>query len=140
MRIPPATGGDVILTHNATVGRVSIIPIEIKKVVTSTSTTSYHLNNDLLDSNYLVTFFKSPFYQEQMLRIMEQTTRSQVPITAQKELQILLPSIEIQKKISSISSSFSKDIKLHFAKSNKLKLLKQSISNDLLSGAKRSVT
>ena len=140
MRIPPATGGDVILTHNATVGRVSIIPIEIKKVVTSTSTTSYHLNNNLLDSIYLATFFKSPFYQEQLLQIMGQTTRNQVPITAQKELQILLPSMEIQKKISSISSSFSKDIKLHFAKLNKLKLLKQSISNDLLSGAKRLIT
>ena len=137
MHIPPATAGDVILTHNATVGRVSIIPIEIKKVVLSTSTTLYRLNNDLLDSNYLAAFFKSSFYQQQLLQIMGQTTRNQVPITAQKELKILLPSMEIQRKIASISLSFTKDFNLHFAKLTKLKLLKQSISNDLLSGRKR---
>ena len=108
-----------------------------KKVVLSTSTTLYRLNNDLLDSNYLAAFFKSSFYQQQLLQIMGQTTRNQVPITAQKELKILLPSMEIQRKIASISLSFTKDFNLHFAKLTKLKLLKQSISNDLLSGRKR---
>ena len=137
MNIPPAEAGDVILTHNATVGKVTIIPAEIDKVVVSTSTTYYRLNQKLLNNNYLASFLKSPIYQTQLLRIMGQTTRNQVPITAQKELKISVPSMEVQEKISSIYNLFSSDLKLQLSKLNKLKLFKQSISNDLLSGAKK---
>ena len=137
MNIPPAESGDVILTHNATVGKITIIPPAIDKVVVSTSTTFYRLNQKLLNNNYLAAFLKSPIYQTQLLRIMGQTTRNQVPITAQKELKISVPSMLVQEKISSIYNFFSSDLKLQFSKLNKLKLLKQSISNDLLSGIKK---
>ena len=137
MNIPPAEAGDVILTHNATVGKVTIIPPEIDKVVVSTSTTYYRLNQKLLNNNYLAAFLKSPIYQTQLLRIMGQTTRNQVPITAQKELKISVPSMLVQEKISSIYKLFSRDLKLQLSKLNKLKLLKQSLSNDLLSGLKK---
>ena len=74
-------------------------------------------------ANYLAAFLKSPIYQTQLLRIMGQTTRNQVPITAQKELKISVPSMLVQEKISSIYNFFSSDLKLQFSKLNKLKLL-----------------
>jgi type I restriction enzyme, S subunit len=138
LRIPNAISGDVILTHNATVGRVSIIPDHIKEVITSTSTTYYRVNPNKFYNKYLRNFFEGLPFQNQLRRIMGQTTRNQVPISAQKELLILYPiSINEQTEISSALSSLLKKVSKTQYKLNKIKSLKKSLMQDLLTGKVR---
>jgi len=136
-RIPPAKGGDIILTHNATVGRVGLIPEKYEQVIASTSTTYYRVNKDYLLSNYLLNYFRSPTYQEQLRTVMGQTTRNQVPITGQQKLFVLVPDVREQKKISEIITSLDDSI---LSKKNKLKQtqsLKKSLMQYLLTGKVR---
>ena len=138
LRIPNAKSGDVILTHNATVGRVSIIPDNVKEVITSTSTTYYRLNPNKFFNKYLRDFFEGLLFQNQLGRIMGQTTRNQVPITAQRNLFILYPdSISKQAEISSILTSLREQLTNMQHKLQTLKSLKKSLIQDLLTGKVR---
>jgi type I restriction enzyme M protein len=98
LRIPPAKGGDILLTHNATVGRVAIIPDDIPEVIVSTSTTYYRTNPKILSNRYLAAYFRTHLFQKQLHRVMKQSTRDQVPITAQKKLFFVVPPQEFQQE------------------------------------------
>jgi type I restriction enzyme, S subunit len=106
LRIPPARSGDVILTNNATVGRVTRLPEWPTEIVASTSTTYYRCNEDLLDPDYLRWFFETAIYQFQLSTIMRQSTRNQVPITTQKRLLFAIPPIDEQKSLATQLSRF----------------------------------
>jgi type I restriction enzyme S subunit len=98
LRIPPARAGDVLLTHNATVGRVAIIPDSQREVVASTTTTYYRANPSQLSNQYLATYLRSSVFQTQLHRVMKQSTRDQVPISAQKKLFFVIPPLEFQNE------------------------------------------
>lgn len=98
LRIPAARAGDVLLTHNATVGRVAVIPDEIEELVASTTTTYYRTNPIFLSNAYLAAYLRTWFFQRQLQRVMKQSTRDQVPITAQKKLLFIVPPREFQSK------------------------------------------
>lgn len=137
LRIPPARGGDVILTHNATVGRVSLIPDDVKTIIASTSTTYYRTNNQKLNNRFLRRFFEGLPFQNQLKRVMGQTTRNQVPITAQKDLFIAVPPLEEQVNLT---TAIDGTVALLSAKTKKLQqtqYLKKSLMQDLLTGKVR---
>lgn len=96
LRIPPAQGGDVLLTHNATIGRVAIIPESQREVVASTSTTYYRANPAKLSNQYLAAYMRTSVFQSQLHRVMKQSTRDQVPITAQKKMLFVIPPLDFQ--------------------------------------------
>jgi type I restriction enzyme, S subunit len=104
LRIPPAQSGDVILTNNATIGRVTRLPEWNTPIVASTSTTYYRCNEEMLKPNYLRLYFESEVFQAQLRSIMRQSTRNQVPITTQKRLLFVVPPIEKQEELSNIGS------------------------------------
>jgi Type I restriction modification DNA specificity domain len=91
LRIPPALPGDVILTHNATVGRVAILPPWDTPIVASTSTTYYRTNPTKLSNVVLAALMRSSLFKAQLASYMKQSTRSQVPITTQKRMYFLIP-------------------------------------------------
>lgn len=99
LRIGPARGGDVILTNNATVGRVAIVPLNAGEIVASTSTTYYRPDTSRLNREFLAAYMKSMVFQKQLSRVMVQSTRHQVPITTQKTLTFLIPPIQDQEEI-----------------------------------------
>jgi len=94
-----AVSGDVLLTHNATVGRVGIL-VASEPVILGTSVTFYRFHEDAIDRGYARALFSSHFFQEQLEGAMEQTTRNQVPITAQVSLKFICPPIAEQRVIS----------------------------------------
>lgn len=108
LRIPPAQCGDVILSHNATVGRVARLPAWDAPIVASTSTTYYRCNEDRLDPEYLRWFMESDVFQFQLQMVMRQSTRNQVPITMQKRLLFAWPSIGVQKELAATRISLRK--------------------------------
>ena len=99
LRVGFSKSRDVILTHNATVGRVGVVPNGYDEVLLSTSTTYYRVDEAVLDPFYLAIVLRSPLFQNQLINIMSQTTRNQVSIMKQTELSIPMPPLEEQKEI-----------------------------------------
>lgn len=106
LRIPNARSGDVILTNNATVGRVTRLPEWPTEIVASTSTTYYRCNEAFLEPEYLRWFLESALFQHQLRTIMRQSTRNQVPITTQKKLLFAVPERQKQKELAKLRNHF----------------------------------
>lgn len=95
-----AKTGDVLLTHNATVGRVARVVEEVEPFLLGTSVTFYRLNPLALDSNYFFYVLQSPVWQGQLEAIMAQTTRNQVSIQKQASFFVPLPPLAEQHRIA----------------------------------------
>lgn len=97
-----ALAGDVLLSHNATVGRVARLSGFTEPALLGTSLTFYRFNPGYMDAQYATYMFASPFFQRQLRSVMKQTTRDQVPITKQASLHVICPPIEEQREIARI--------------------------------------
>lgn len=80
-----AQNEDVLFAHNATVGPTVVLKTTEPKVILSTSLTAYRCNKSYLLPNYLKAYMQSEGFVRQYSGEMKQTTRNQVPITAQKK-------------------------------------------------------
>jgi type I restriction enzyme S subunit len=99
LRIGFAKPRDVLLTHNATVGRVALMPDNCGEIILGTSVTYYRLNPEFIDPKYCCYAMQGQFWQSQLWAIMEQTTRNQVSITKQAEFYFPLPPLAEQHEI-----------------------------------------
>lgn len=96
-----AKGGDVLLTHNATVGRVARVEPDVGRFLLGTSVTFYRLNADVLDPDFFFRVLESPLWQVQLEAVMAQTTRNQVSIQKQAFFRVVVPPIGEQRRIVS---------------------------------------
>jgi len=83
LRIGLIKPNDVLLSHNATVGRVGVVPNFQGEAVVGTSLTFYRLNMERFKPSFFAGMLRSEFYQNQLASLMKQTTRNQVPVTRQ---------------------------------------------------------
>ena len=97
-----AQNGDVLFAHNATVGPVAILETDEPKVILSTSLTAYRCNQDKLKPSYLKAYMQTDAFIRQYAAEMKQTTRNQVPITAQKKYLFLVPPLDLQRQYVSL--------------------------------------
>jgi len=104
---------DVLLSHNATVGRVAVMPQVDEPILIGTSLTHFRLDKSKILPTYLAAYFSGKDFQNQLAAVMSQTTRDQVPITSQRKLYIELPSIEIQAEIVKYLDSIDNKIRLN---------------------------
>ncbi|MFN8636955.1 MAG: restriction endonuclease subunit S [Chloroflexota bacterium] len=100
LRIGFARSNDVLLTHNATVGRAAVLRDAPDPCLLGTSVTYHRLNLRFMDPDYYCQFLRSPFWQDQLAMVMEQTTRNQVPITKQVDLSVIVPPVDEQREIA----------------------------------------
>lgn len=94
-----ANGEDVLLTHNATVGRVALVEPGVGRFLLGTSVTFYRLHSGVIDPQYFFVVLSSPLWQRQLERIMQQTTRNQVSIQKQAKLIVAIPPLPEQRRI-----------------------------------------
>jgi len=94
-----AKGGDVLLTHNATVGRVAKVDDDVVDFLLGTSVTFYRFNSNAVAADYMRFFMMSGIWQEQLEDVMRQTTRNQVSIQKQADFFVLIPPLAEQKRI-----------------------------------------
>ena len=92
--------GDVLLSHNATVGRVAVVPEFKGQAMIGTSLTYFRLDSSRLLPRYLACFFESRDFQNQLSSVMGLSTRNQVPITAQRLLEVEMLDIGVQRQLS----------------------------------------
>src|SRR6266446_1435065 len=126
LRIGFAQANDVLLAHNATVGKVGIAPPECEPFVVGTSLTIYRTNAKILDSKFVFYALTAAEFQKQLVAAMKQTTRNQVPITKQRTLSVPWPPLEIQRAIAnSLEAEFSASKALRKSIHEKLRELKK---------------
>ena len=114
LRIGFAQANDVLLAHNATVGKVGIAALECEPFVVGTSVTIYRTNAGILHSKFLFYALTAAEFQRQLVDAMKQTTRNQVPITKQRTLSLPSPLVETQRAIAHrLDAEFSVSRELH---------------------------
>jgi type I restriction enzyme S subunit len=104
---------DVLLSHNATVGRVAVVPTLTERILVGTSLTYYRVDPTRLLPRYLAAFFAGRDFQNQLKAVMSHSTRNQVPITTQRLLTIVLPPLPEQRAIAHILGSLDDKIELN---------------------------
>ena len=92
---------DVLFAHNATVGPVAILHTRETKVVLGTSLTDYRCNKQRILPSYLKAYMQSEGFVRQYTKDMKQTTRNQVPITAQRKYLFIVPPLSLQNRFAS---------------------------------------
>ncbi|NOT13769.1 MAG: restriction endonuclease subunit S [Methylococcaceae bacterium] len=126
--------GDVLLAHNASVGKVGFYDGRFEKALIGTSLTAYRPNNIFLNSLFLFSALRSISFQKQLTKNMGQTTRNQVPITAQRFLKIPVPPIELQEQYSKKLAKLSDYRDMQTKSLNKLSGLFSSLQHKAFSG------
>ncbi len=93
-----AKAGDVLLTHKGTIGRVAVVqPSQYKDMLLTPQITYYRCLKGI-DNKYLAAFFTTDFFARQLQNMITGTTRASVTITQQEGLELIIPSMELQKR------------------------------------------
>lgn len=132
-----AKDGDVLFAHNATVGPVALLKTSEERVILSTTLTLYRCDPIKLNNSFLYQYMSSTYFDTQYESIMRQTTRNQVPITAQREFVFLLPPLPEQKKIAAILSTWDRAIEGTEKLLANSQQQKKALMQQLLTGKKR---
>jgi type I restriction enzyme S subunit len=132
-----AQDGDILFAHNATVGPVAKLKTSIKYVILSTTATYFRTNGLLLNNDYLMHYMRSELFSGQYRSIMSQSTRNQVPITAQRKLVVVAPPIEEQIGIASSLSHVDDLINSLDKLIAKKRDIQQAVMQQLLTGQRR---
>jgi type I restriction enzyme S subunit len=122
--------GDVLLSHNATVGRVAIVPKNEHTLVIGTSLTQFRPKPDVLMPEFLALYFMGRDFQNYLSFVMAQTTRNQVPITEQRRLPLHIPPIQEQRAIVGVVFSLINKIELNRRMNETLEAMARAIFQD----------
>ena len=122
-------GGDVLLSHKGTVGKLAMVPLDAPPFVCSPQTTFWRsLNPDAIDRRYLYAYMHSPHFRQQLdSRKGETDMADYVSLTAQREFRVLLPPIADQRAIAHILGSLDDKIELNRRMNETLETMAQAI-------------
>lgn len=126
-----AKDGDVLFAHNATVGPVAKLTTDLKFVILSTTATYFRCDPAYLSSDFLKFALTSPVFVDQYSRVMAQSTRNQVPITAQRKFFLQIPRLPEQHRISTCLSSLDDLIAAQSGKLEALQTHKRGLMQQL---------
>lgn len=105
-------GGDVLFSHKGTVGKLALAPLDSPPFVCSPQTTFWRaLDQERLDRRYLYCYMQSgAFTQQWMARCNETDMAAYISLTAQRQLHIAVPPIEVQRAIADVLGAL--DVKI----------------------------
>ncbi|MFZ2958554.1 MAG: restriction endonuclease subunit S [Candidatus Ozemobacteraceae bacterium] len=130
--------GDVLFAHNATVGPTGLLSTELEYVILSTTATYFRCNPEKLHNYFLLYAIQSSFFVHQYQTVMSQSTRNQVPISAQRKLVIVVPPTKAEQEAIAESLSDAdaliESLEQLIAKKHHLK---QGAMQELLTGTRR---
>ncbi|HBJ1649210.1 restriction endonuclease subunit S [Clostridium botulinum] len=121
---------DVLITHKATIGETAIVEgVGDKTIILTPQVTYYRVNNyEKLNNEYLMYYFNYYRFKELFANWAGGgSTRAYLGITAQQKLPIIIPPIEVQRKISFILFSLDNKIKLNNKMNKTLEEMAQAI-------------
>ncbi|MEW5850479.1 MAG: restriction endonuclease subunit S [Myxococcota bacterium] len=116
LRVGFARGGDVVLSHNGSLGLVAVIPEHWGQLVIGSSLTLYRPEGAVMDRWYLATYLSSEPFQAQLRSAANEVRRNQVTLPRQKELLLAVPPLAEQVRIGAAAESIRQRI-LHETRS-----------------------
>jgi type I restriction enzyme S subunit len=119
--------GDVLLSHNATIGRVAVVPKFEGRMLVGTSLTYFRVDPAKISPRYLAAYFSTSDFQNQLAAVMSFSTRNQVPITAQRRLYVSLPPLDEQGAIAHILGSLDDKLELNRRMNDTLEAMTRTI-------------
>ncbi|MBN2703214.1 MAG: restriction endonuclease subunit S [Pontiellaceae bacterium] len=126
-----AKDGDILFAHNATVGPVAKLRTELEFVILSTTATFFRCDQIHLINDFLMHALCSTEFVDQYTRVMSQSTRNQVPITAQRKFHLQIPPPPEQQRIADCLSSLDGMIAAQAEQIAALKELKKGLMQQL---------
>ncbi len=94
--------GDVLFSHKGTVGKLARVPLGAEDFVCSPQTTFWRtLDEDRLRRDYLYCFMRSRLFIDQWwVRKGETDMADYVSLTAQRQLRVMIPPVDVQRRIA----------------------------------------
>jgi type I restriction enzyme S subunit len=108
-------GGDVLLSHKGTVGKVAYVPLDAPPFVCSPQTTFWRVKDPKqLDRRYIYFYLLSRTFREQLdSRKGETDMADYVSLTTQRTLKVTVPPLAEQKAIAAVLGSLDDKIELN---------------------------
>jgi type I restriction enzyme S subunit len=105
-------GGDVLFSHKGTVGKLALVPLDAPLFVCSPQTTFWRtLDQEHLDRRFLYYFMQSQSFIEQWsARKGETDMADYVSLSAQRQLDVVVPRISEQRSIAAVLGSLDDKI------------------------------
>ena len=119
--------GDVLLAHNASVGKVALYDGPWPTALIGTSLTQLRPDPNVLDACFLAGSLRSAGFRQQLEKNMAQTTRNQVPITAQRRLTRSICPLPVQREFANRLTMLHSPKKAHAASLARLDALLASL-------------
>ena len=122
-------GGDVLFSHEGTVGKLALVPLDAPPFVCSPQTTFWRtLDEERLDRRYLYCFMRSSAFTDQwMARSNETDMAAYVSLTAQRQLNVALPEIDEQRAIAGVLGALDDKIEQNRRTARALERLARAI-------------
>jgi type I restriction enzyme, S subunit len=99
LRIGFSQANDILFCHNATVGRIGMMPNNAPDSIVGTSITYYRIDHKKLNRRFFVYLLDSDYISSQYEPIMKQSTRNQFSILKQAKLKTIFPTKEESDQI-----------------------------------------
>jgi len=131
--------GDVLIAlSGATTGKISAVREENLPALLNQRVGKFKIKDDFkIISEYFYQLSQSNDFIKFILKNIGQSAQGNLSPSDLEKIEIPLPSIEEQKKISSILSTIDKEIELENKRKNKVERIKKGLMYDLLTGNKR---
>jgi type I restriction enzyme S subunit len=137
LRIGFARPADVLLTHKGTIGRVGMVPTGMDYVVLTPQVTYYRTTPGKLLPVFLAASLEAEPLQRQLGMLAKQSTRDYIGITAQRQLQLALPTIEEQERLATAAQRFTNYLAQSEAELAARHMVKSALMSVLLTGEVR---
>ena len=108
-------GGDVLLSHKGTVGKIAYVPLDAPPFVCSPQTTFWRVKDlKQLDRRYIYFYLLSRAFREQLdSRKGETDMAAYVSLTTQRTLQVTVPPLADQQAIAAVLGALDDKIELN---------------------------
>ncbi|HFQ5220620.1 TPA: restriction endonuclease subunit S [Vibrio vulnificus] len=127
--------GDILLTVVGTLGRVALVPKEMK--FTLQRSVAIIRTSNKASNQFLMQVFSSKEFNNLLMSKSNSTAQAGVYLGELAKIKLLLPSLEEQQKIASVLTAADKEIEVLEAKLAHFKQEKKALMQQLLTGKRR---
>jgi type I restriction enzyme S subunit len=130
--------GDVLITRSGTIGKSEVFPNDAQRGILGSSLIRVKVNEDIIRPQYLSQFLADSHVAQSQIKSMSHGgTRTGVNNKIVKSIQVPIPPIEEQDRISEILKTVEERIQQEQKHRDDLKDLKRGLMQDLLTGKVR---
>tara|TARA_Y100000310_G_scaffold335051_1_gene416170 strand:- start:7714 stop:8943 length:1230 start_codon:yes stop_codon:yes gene_type:complete len=125
--------GDILISKCGTIGRTKIIDVNYQFSI-FVGLALVKIDHSKIFDKYLEQLLNSDLIQEQMRILSPGSTRNTLAINAIEKIQVTLPNLNEQKRISKILEKFDMQTQTYEYHLIRLNLLKKKLTDELLTG------